>query len=345
MEALVRRALGGTFDALATSGTAKTSRHILARNKALGRQAWTREVSTKTGSARVSAPWHHRIAQLEARGNPRFTSHLRWRPSPKRSFHSFKPRRSQGPAAEGKDSTPEASLSISQRLKKLSREYGWSAVGVYLGFSVLDFPFCFLLVRTIGTDKIAEAEHYVVSNIKKIIPEGIKQWWHDYRSALKKASNERLGEEATKDVEMAGWGVAEAEEKNQAEASKSCFPTASSFSPELPYFELPGLGVNRVVNFLRSRHATSSRVRHPQKLHFRPGSPDGRYHAQGCQGSQVLGLADRQEAFEGAEQGTEGCQGCQGVIPGEPRFRGSPQAGSVNFVFLYQLHIDCITVP
>lgn len=45
-------------------------------------------------------------------------------------------------------------LSLGARLKKLSKEYGWSAVGVYLGLSVLDFPFCFLLVRIVGTDTI-----------------------------------------------------------------------------------------------------------------------------------------------------------------------------------------------
>lgn len=45
-------------------------------------------------------------------------------------------------------------LSLTGRLKKLSKEYGWSAVGVYLALSVLDFPFCFLLVRVVGTDTI-----------------------------------------------------------------------------------------------------------------------------------------------------------------------------------------------
>lgn len=42
------------------------------------------------------------------------------------------------------------------RLKKLSREYGWTVVGVYLALSVLDFPFCFLLVRTVGTDRVGK---------------------------------------------------------------------------------------------------------------------------------------------------------------------------------------------
>ncbi|KAB5535145.1 peptide alpha-n-acetyltransferase [Coniochaeta sp. 2T2.1] len=158
----------------------------------------------------------------EARAYSQFKSPLRWRSSPKRSFHSSKARRSaerKGPAAEGKESIPEGPLTLRQRLKKLSREYGWSAVGVYLTLSVLDFPFCFLLVRTIGTDKIADAEHYVVSNVQKVIPEGLKQWYDEYKSALKKGAKENLGEGVTHDVEMAGWGVAEAEEKNKTEAS------------------------------------------------------------------------------------------------------------------------------
>lgn len=48
----------------------------------------------------------------------------------------------------------EVPLSLAGRLKKLSREYGWSAVGVYAGLSILDFPFCFLIVRIVGADKI-----------------------------------------------------------------------------------------------------------------------------------------------------------------------------------------------
>lgn len=75
-----------------------------------------------------------------------FTSPLR------RMFHSSKSRWSQ--AAPNAEATQ--SLSLGQRLKKLSREYGWSAVGVYFALSVLDFPFCFLLVRAVGTDRIGK---------------------------------------------------------------------------------------------------------------------------------------------------------------------------------------------
>jgi hypothetical protein len=48
-------------------------------------------------------------------------------------------------------------------MKKLSREYGWSAVGVYFALSALDFPFCYLLVKTLGTDRIGESRIFLDS--------------------------------------------------------------------------------------------------------------------------------------------------------------------------------------
>lgn len=70
-----------------------------------------------------------------------------------RFFHNSRRRldakpNSTNPAAEAEPTT------LSGRMKKLSREYGWSALGVYLGLTALDFPFCYLLVRYLGTDKI-----------------------------------------------------------------------------------------------------------------------------------------------------------------------------------------------
>jgi hypothetical protein len=51
----------------------------------------------------------------------------------------------------------------------LSRKYGWAAVGVYLGLSVLDFPFCFLAVRLVGPDRIGEVEHAIVHGFWDIV--------------------------------------------------------------------------------------------------------------------------------------------------------------------------------
>ncbi|KAK4549740.1 hypothetical protein LTR36_005041 [Oleoguttula mirabilis] len=47
--------------------------------------------------------------------------------------------------------------------------YGWAAVGVYFGLSAIDFPFCYLAVRWLGTDRIAAAEHFVVENFWKLV--------------------------------------------------------------------------------------------------------------------------------------------------------------------------------
>lgn len=70
----------------------------------------------------------------------------------KRNFNWSWSRRSQAGGAKA-----EEPLSLSGRLKKLGREYGWSAFGVYMALSVLDFPFCFLLVKWAGTDRIGRS--------------------------------------------------------------------------------------------------------------------------------------------------------------------------------------------
>jgi hypothetical protein len=65
--------------------------------------------------------------------------------------------------------SPEPALSLSQRLKQLSREYGWTAVGVYFALSVLDFPFCFLAVRLLGTDRIGHYEDVIKSTFWSVV--------------------------------------------------------------------------------------------------------------------------------------------------------------------------------
>ena len=77
-----------------------------------------------------------------------------FRSAPRRPFHSSRARKSDGPAKE--ETKSDEALSLGQRLKKLSREYGWTAVGIYFALSVLDFPFCFLLVRTVGTERVGK---------------------------------------------------------------------------------------------------------------------------------------------------------------------------------------------
>jgi len=65
--------------------------------------------------------------------------------------------------------SPQPTPSLSQRFKKLSREYGWSALGVYATLSILDFPFCFLAIRLIGAEHVGRWEQAVTSTIVNIL--------------------------------------------------------------------------------------------------------------------------------------------------------------------------------
>lgn len=97
----------------------------------------------------------------------------------------------------------DANLSLSQRLRKLSREYGWSALGVYLTLSALDFPFCFLAVRTLGTDRIGHWEHVVLSYIKGVVkwplPEEGQEMVDGAVTEVKKMVKERVPIESVRE--------------------------------------------------------------------------------------------------------------------------------------------------
>ena len=137
-----------------------------------------------------------------------------------------------------------SSLSLSQRLRKLSREYGWSALGVYLALSALDFPFCFLAVRLVGTERIGYWESVIVEGFWNIIG-----FIYPFDSGPEPQSPgpkvERYGNViANKDeVGVPGYdhGVNEAEERNKSEDAS----TFSAMEKQVVYgtrlIEDPGL--------------------------------------------------------------------------------------------------------
>lgn len=171
------------------------------------------------GTGRTTLPRGPSAVSRTAQGLPQRTQ--------RRTFNWTWSRRSGG-GGNGKGAEAEPQ-SLSARLRKLSREYGWAALGVYLGLSVLDFPFCFLLVRMVGTDRIAEVEHWVMAGVKRVVPESVKERWHEYRVAFKEAEKEELGDNhVSEDVEKVGWGVEKAQERHKEEASKS-YQSATSF--------------------------------------------------------------------------------------------------------------------
>jgi hypothetical protein len=63
-------------------------------------------------------------------------------------------------------------------MKAMSKKYGWTVVGIYLGLSALDFPFCFLAVRWFGPERIGHLEHVIVSHVwaglESVVP-GLKE--------------------------------------------------------------------------------------------------------------------------------------------------------------------------
>ncbi|KAH7193092.1 uncharacterized protein B0J16DRAFT_334377 [Fusarium flagelliforme] len=187
------------------------------------RRLFTSQSGNKTGRQLLrwrigSVPWEGMMGRLRnARFASRTTTPNMLQGVLRRGFRfSTKRKTNKGPAV-GK--TDEAT-GLTARLKKLTREYGWVTVGVYLGLSVLDFPFCFLFVRMVGAEKIGEVEHRVMSAIKQMIPDSLRETWQTYWQSFRKAEARALGDDDISDkMEMATWGVEKAQERNRVDAS------------------------------------------------------------------------------------------------------------------------------
>ncbi|KAK4201608.1 hypothetical protein QBC40DRAFT_52441 [Triangularia verruculosa] len=226
----------GTFEVLVERSAFSTA--SVARNT-IGRQFWAKRISANftNGLPRYQRA---RISQFRQVKPTRAAPRQQLKNSfftPRRNFNSSKARRSESESA--KDGTkPTGPLSLRERLKKLSREYGWTAMGIYLTLSVLDFPFCFLLVRIVGTEKIAHVEEIVVSNAKKVIPENVQNRWNEYRKSLKETKQEFTGKS---EAEIVGHGVAEAEEANKGEGASLATQLALAYAihKSFIFFRIP----------------------------------------------------------------------------------------------------------
>ncbi|MCJ1390431.1 hypothetical protein MMC18_003290 [Xylographa bjoerkii] len=143
-----------------------------------------------------------------------FRHNQRFRSPPKRLFSEKPPAPPQYNPTPNLNS-PEPSLTLSQRMRKLSREYGWSAVGVYLLLSALDFPFCFTAVRALGTERIGEWEHKIVAWVKRAVPVQIPAKWRGTGSESVEEVQEVV------DGAIAGYdhGVKDAEKANAGETA------------------------------------------------------------------------------------------------------------------------------
>jgi hypothetical protein len=137
-----------------------------------------------------------------------------------RRFRSWRTKKDL-PPAQRPDPTPhlgspEPVLSLSQRLKALSREYGWTAVGVYLALSALDFPFCFLAVRLLGTERIGHYEDAIKSAFWSVV-----QLAFPDAGKKSKAVSEDIAQATAREGDIGAVEAAELAVKSGADACKA----------------------------------------------------------------------------------------------------------------------------
>ncbi|KAK9463980.1 uncharacterized protein V1516DRAFT_688959 [Lipomyces oligophaga] len=86
---------------------------------------------------------------------------------PRVRFNSSTSGKSLGSAASG-SAPAEIPKKKAGRLAELTKKYGWTVVWVYLGLSLIDYPFCFFAVHAMGQEKIGELEDYVLDTISPV---------------------------------------------------------------------------------------------------------------------------------------------------------------------------------
>ncbi|TLD29295.1 hypothetical protein PspLS_03497 [Pyricularia sp. CBS 133598] len=226
----------GAFQALSL-GRSEAQPALVAMRSSL-RHAWQRTnngassqglrylwATTSKSSSRPLQRLGSNLVASRALPRPRLpTANIR-SAAPRRTFHSSKSRRSnkEKPEASPKEAEiPDESLSLSQRMRKLSRVYGRATIFVYFALSIADFPFCFLLVRFVGTDRISEIERWVVSNVSQFVPASVKDLWHQWKSWSAQGEETKEAVEGGPVREVSAddkWGVKEAQENHKEEAS------------------------------------------------------------------------------------------------------------------------------
>jgi hypothetical protein len=115
------------------------------------------------------------------------------------------------------NTTAAPAPSLSQRLKALSKEYGYSALGVYLALSALDFPFCFLAVRYLGTERIGHWEEAAVGFVKP------------YWTALRHSVGFPAAEKVKGEEEPGRWDEVEGAEREVERSASMLSPFWMSF--------------------------------------------------------------------------------------------------------------------
>lgn len=135
---------------------------------------------------------------------------------------------------------PRETLSMGGKLKRLSREYGWSAFGVYLALSALDFPLCLLLVRHLGADKIGELEDHIISTVDKIIPDQIQKIYYEAKTSLIQPKEQSVcKEQAAQSIEMTSLETGENEGNKKNASLATQLALAYAIHKSFIFFRVP----------------------------------------------------------------------------------------------------------
>jgi hypothetical protein len=183
--------------------------------------------------------------------------------------------------------SPKPTPSLSQRLRKLSREYGWSALGVYFMLSALDFPFCFLAVRLLGTERIGRWEHAVIGTFWDLLRIPFPDYVNN-RQAVKAAEGPAEPESESVVASERGGTVGWSSGMAQAQADNVGINASM-----LPLTPIQFHATN--TDFTRSLDTARTCLRHPQILYLYPSPAHRSRYTKGCQNSSRMGLGHWQE--------------------------------------------------
>ena len=121
----------------------------------------------------------------------------------------------------------------------------------------------------------AAAEHWLAS----FIPTPVSETWNKTISFFRSKEIQQTGHDRVSEtVEMATWGVEEAEARNKSDASRFC--------------HTPCTDSNNILTLYRSGNTAGSSICHSQELHLRQSPSDSSHNTQSRQDLAVLGLAD-----------------------------------------------------
>ena len=109
--------------------------------------------------------------------------------------------------------------SLSHKLRKLSREYGWSALGVYLLLSAIDFPFCYAAVRLLGADRIGHYEDVILQTAGN----AIRAVWPGKQAGDSNNPEEAIEENKEGSAEQSPEETGKAAAKKRVDEASTCY--------------------------------------------------------------------------------------------------------------------------